>query len=134
MAFILRDMSSLRRAAVFLCITPFTTALSITLCAKLKVFAADSLSPDSTASNTLLTAVLHLDVQYLLYSLLRSAILTRLSADFLFGINLSPECLCDGAGGETRTPTELPPADFESAASTIPPLRLSMIPHKIHFD
>ena len=89
MAFIRRDINSLRLAAVFLCITPLTTALSITLWAVLKLFAASSALPDETASRTLLTAVLHLEVQYLLYSLLRSDILTRLSADFLFGIMIS---------------------------------------------
>ena len=32
--------------------------------------------------------------------------------------------MSNSAGGETRTLTGLPLADFESAASTIPPLRL----------
>ena len=87
-----RDINSLRLAAVFLCITPFTTALSITLWAVLNTLWASSEFPASTASSTFLTAVLHLDVHALLYNRLRSAIRTRLSADFLFGINIfSPE-------------------------------------------
>lgn len=36
-------------------------------------------------------------------------------------------CLCFGAEGGTRTPMRLPSADFESAPSTIPALRLIQV-------
>ena len=59
-----RAIIFLRRVAVLRCMTPLTTALSMTLCAMSKLLTAASPSFASTASRTFLTAFLHRVVQY----------------------------------------------------------------------